>query len=57
MIIGCGLPLLLLFFGPFLGLSSNITFFLFVTAMFACHILMMGHHRKGAGHQHHDHPQ
>ncbi|SMO89675.1 hypothetical protein [Fodinibius sediminis] len=53
MIIGCGVPLLLLFFAPLLGLSSSLTFFLFVAAMFACHILMIGHHRKGSGHQHH----
>ncbi|MCW9706535.1 hypothetical protein [Fodinibius salsisoli] len=55
MIIGCGVPLLLLFFAPMLGLSSNITIFLFVVAMFACHILMIGHHRRGSKHQDHQH--
>ena len=55
MIIGCGVPLLLLFFAPLLGLSSSITIFLFVVAMFACHILMIGHHRKGSEHQDHKH--
>lgn len=52
-IIGCGVPLLLLFFAPLLGLSSNITIFLFVVAIFACHILMIDHHRKGSGHENH----
>ncbi|PAU94269.1 hypothetical protein CK503_08645 [Aliifodinibius salipaludis] len=50
MIIGCGIPLLLLFFAPFLGLNSNVTFFLFIVAMFLCHILMIGHHHKGSDH-------
>ncbi len=40
MIIGCGLPLLLLFLAPVIGLSSNIAIFIFIIAMFACHLLM-----------------
>ena len=51
MIIGCGIPLLLLFIAPMLGLNNSITLFLFIIAMFACHILMIGHHRKGSGHK------
>ena len=44
MIIGCVLPLLLIFFAPALGLSSDISFFIFMLAMFACHLLMPMHH-------------
>lgn len=50
MIIGCGLPLLLIFFAPALGLSNDISLFIFILAMFVCH-LMMPHHR------HHDDKQ
>jgi hypothetical protein len=55
MIIGCGVPLLLLFFAPMLGLGSGLTFFLFFVAMFACHFLMIGHHQKGSEHENHQH--
>lgn len=48
MIIGCGLPLLLIFLAPALGINSNISLFIFIIAMFACH-LMMPHH---GGHEH-----
>ncbi len=44
MIIGCGLPLLLIFFAPALGLSSGASLFIFIVAMFACHLLMPMHH-------------
>ncbi|MBK5272075.1 MAG: hypothetical protein JJE22_13775 [Bacteroidia bacterium] len=40
MIIGCGLPLLLIFFAPALGIGSGTSLFIFVLAMFACHLLM-----------------
>ncbi|MAR66789.1 MAG: hypothetical protein CL833_06005 [Crocinitomicaceae bacterium] len=53
MIIGCGLPLLLIFFAPALGINNSISTFVFIVAMFACHLLMPMHH---SGHQHnHDH--
>lgn len=55
MIIGCGIPLLLLFFTPLLGLSNNVTIFLFVAAMAACHLLMIGHQRRGSAHQENKH--
>lgn len=55
MIIGCGIPLLFLFIAPMLGLNSSITLFLFLIAMFACHIMMIGHHRKGSEHKDHQH--
>ncbi len=55
MIIGCGLPLLLIFFAPALGISGNVSMFIFIVAMFACHILMPMHHgghKHGHGHNH-----
>ncbi len=53
MIIGCGLPLLLIFFAPALGISSSVSTFIFIIAMFACHLLMpMNHH---SGHKHGSH--
>ena len=47
MIIGCGLPLLLIFFAPALGLGSGTSLFIFLIAMFACHLLMPMHHLGG----------
>ena len=44
MIIGCTLPLLLILLLPFLGITGKYTFFLFVVAMFACHLFMPMHH-------------
>jgi Flp pilus assembly protein TadB len=55
MIIGCAIPLLLLFIAPLLGLNNSITLFFFIIAMFACHIMMIGHHRKGHEHMDHQH--
>jgi len=55
MIIGCGLPLLLIFFAPALGLGSGTSLFIFVLAMFACHLLMPMHGHGGHGHSSHAH--
>lgn len=55
MIIGCGLPLLLIFFAPALGLGSGTSLFIFVLAMFACHLLMPMHGHGGHGHSSHGH--
>jgi len=43
MIIGCSIPLLLIFLAPALGLGSGTSLFIFVIAMFACHLLMPMH--------------
>jgi hypothetical protein len=53
-ILGCALPLLLIFALPILGISGEATIFVFIIAMFACHLLMM----RGHGHAHdsHSHP-
>lgn len=51
MLIGCMLPLLLIFLAPALGLGSNASLFIFIIAMFACHLLMPMHHHRGPIHQ------
>ncbi len=40
MIIGCGLPLLIIFFAPALGLGYGTSLFVFIILMFGCHLLM-----------------
>ena len=66
MIIGCTVPLLLIFILPLFGVSSNISILIFVVLMFGCHFLMMGGHgnqhgnesddkdKKEDGHEGHD---
>ncbi len=58
MVIGCVLPLLLIFAFPAIGISNGTSFFIFILLMFGCQFLMMG--RMGHGHGHnketdHDH--
>jgi hypothetical protein len=50
MIIGCAVPLLLIFLAPALGLSSNLSLLIFIIVMFGCHLLMPMHH---GGHEEH----
>ena len=53
MIIGCTLPLLLIFILPALGVRGGFSLFIFIVLMFACHLFMMGgHHGQGSGHGH-----
>lgn len=47
MIVGCTLPLLLIFILPALGVRGDFSLFIFIILMFACHLFMMGgHHGK-----------
>jgi hypothetical protein len=46
MIIGCTVPLFLIFLLPLLGITSNYTFLIFIVLMFACHLLMIGKHGR-----------
>lgn len=50
MIIGCAVPLLLIFLAPVLGLSGNLSLLIFIIVMFGCHLLMPMHH---GGHEEH----
>lgn len=48
MVLGCVLPLLLIFLLPLIGVSEGVTLGLVIVLMFACHLFMMGGH----GHTH-----
>ena len=54
MIIGCTVPLLLIFLLPLMGISGKYAFLIFIVAMFACHLLMPMHH---GGHEHDGHKE
>ncbi|SFN40028.1 hypothetical protein SAMN04487989_101187 [Bizionia echini] len=57
MLIGCGLPLLLIFLAPSFGIGGGSSLFIFIIFMFACHLFMPhGSHRHG-GHNHSQHKQ
>lgn len=49
MLAGCTLPLLLIFIAPLLGIRGDLSTFIFIVAMMACHLLMPMHH----GHTNH----
>ncbi|PAW95159.1 hypothetical protein CKK33_17305 [Mucilaginibacter sp. MD40] len=46
MIIGCTVPLLLIFLLPLFGITGNYSFLIFIVLMFGCHFMMMGRHSK-----------
>ncbi|MBK9154596.1 MAG: hypothetical protein IPM25_10340 [Chloracidobacterium sp.] len=50
MVIGCVLPLLLIFLAPLIGLDGKISLLIFVIAMFLCHLLMPMHFGVSGGH-------
>ena len=50
MVIGCVLPLLLIFLAPLIGLDGKISLRIFVIAMFLCHLLMPMHFGVSGGH-------
>lgn len=52
MMMGCALPLLLIFILPIFGVRNNISLFIFIVLMFGCHLLMMGGHQ--GSHNGHD---
>jgi hypothetical protein len=47
MIIGCLVPLLLIFILPALGVSNEVVLVIGVVLMVGCHLLMIGHHEHG----------
>jgi hypothetical protein len=56
MIIGCGVPLLLIFLFPAAGLGSGWVLVLAIGAMFACHLMHFGTHNHGEkGNHKHEH--
>lgn len=44
MLVGCGLPILLIFALPLFGVSEGITLTTFIVLMLGCHLLMMRGH-------------
>ena len=50
MIMGCTVPLLLIFLLPVFGITGNYSFLIFIVAMFAFHLLMPVHHGGNEGH-------
>lgn len=52
MLIGCMLPILIIFLLPVFGVDEGITLFVFVVLMFGCHLLMLGGHGRHDGHTH-----
>lgn len=55
-LLGCLVPLLLIFMLPLFGVSTGVTLFAFIVLMFACHLLMMGGHGHGHSHSDPTHP-
>ncbi len=59
MLIGCILPILLIFLLPAFGVNDNVSLIVFIGLMFACHLFMPGHHHHGkndneqSDHEHH----
>ena len=52
MILGCGLPILLLFFLPAFGVDNEVSVFGFLILMFGCHLIHLGMHQNGTTHPH-----
>jgi len=52
MVIGCGLPLLLIFFAPALGITGYNGIFAFILLMFAVHLVI-----PHGGHGRHNHSE
>ena len=46
MLIGCLLPLALIFILPLFGVGEGVTLFIFTVLMLGCHLMMMGGHGK-----------
>lgn len=65
MILGCTLPLLLLFVLPLLGIGDGVTLFVAILLMFGCHLFMTHGHghsashdaESGGSHKHHGHEE
>ena len=56
MLIGCAMPLLLIFLLPAVGVGSGWVLALAIGAMFACHLMHFGMHKHGEkGSHEHEH--
>ncbi len=52
MMIGCIMPLALIFILPSFGVGSGATLLVFMGLMFMCHLVMMGGHDHDGSHGH-----
>ena len=52
MLIGCVLPILLIFLFPLFGIGGKWPLFIFIILMFGCHLSMINWHKKGAHKEH-----
>lgn len=50
--LGCLIPMMLLFVLPLFGVSEGITLVVFMVLMFACHLSMMGGHHGHTNNEH-----
>lgn len=57
MLLGCLLPLALIFVLPLFGVGSGVTLLVFVVLMFGCHLMMLGGHGGSHGHGHQASPR
>lgn len=57
MILGCLLPLLLIFFAPAFGITNEISLFLFIIIMFGIHLIMLRNHGSKSKDHHSDSSQ
>ncbi len=53
MLIGCAVPVILIFLFPLIGIGRNWTLFIFIVLMFGCHLLMMKGHKNTSHGEHH----
>lgn len=51
-LLGCILPLLLIFVLPLFGVGEGITLLVFIVLMFGCHLFMLGGHHHGGNEEH-----
>ena len=54
MAVGCILPLLVILMLPAFGIKGDITTFIFIILMFACHLFMMKGHGHDSSDEHHE---
>ena len=57
MLIGCGLPILLIFVLPLFGISEGVTLTGFIVLMLGCHLLMMRGHMSDHSDHHSNHQE
>ena len=52
MLLACVVPILLIFLLPLIGVTTDLTFFLFLVVFFIAHLFMMRGHSHGYGGNH-----